>query len=249
VTLSETFSKYTKMQPGSRGHSAALKLYELMKPAKLSGTYYSHYGEDVLLKSLFANETGTYVDVGAGHPILGSNTYALYKKGWRGLTIDPILENVRLARKKRPRDTALHSLCGEDAESVTLWTYEIHQYSTTSPERVAELRERGLIPLKQEVLRSVSLASLGLRTDPRDASFLSIDVEGMELQVLQGNDWNAYLPSLIICEEISCPWLEPREVSTFLQNHGYELSDYVGLSSFYIHADSPFRFLRGKTRS
>ncbi|MEI9928867.1 MAG: hypothetical protein WDN44_15790 [Sphingomonas sp.] len=50
----------------------------------------SFFGEDVLLGRLLKTaSSGTYVDVGANHPIEGSNTYRLYRQGWTGLTIDP----------------------------------------------------------------------------------------------------------------------------------------------------------------
>ena len=64
----------------------------LLKLVLGRGTFrsYSQFGEDALVNSLFRNKKyGIYVDVGAYHPILYSNTYALYRRGWRGFAIDP----------------------------------------------------------------------------------------------------------------------------------------------------------------
>jgi len=49
---------------------------------------YSMYGEDLFIKEFFKKkQIGFYVDVGCYHPIDGSNTYLLYKKGWKGVNI------------------------------------------------------------------------------------------------------------------------------------------------------------------
>ena len=42
---------------------------------------YSMLGEDVFINNFFKNKKkGIYLDVGAYHPLEGSNTYLLYKK-------------------------------------------------------------------------------------------------------------------------------------------------------------------------
>jgi hypothetical protein len=71
----------------------------------LRGTY-SQHGEDRLILDYFkklGRPTGTYVDVGANYPIKISNTYLLYRSGWRGLTVEPI---PRLSRRHHVRVTA-----------------------------------------------------------------------------------------------------------------------------------------------
>src|SRR3989344_4572766 len=51
---------------------------------------YSQSGEDMILRSIFDDKKeGFYVDVGAFHPKLYSNTYYFYKRGWRGINIEP----------------------------------------------------------------------------------------------------------------------------------------------------------------
>ena len=58
----------------------------------LSLKSYSQEGEDMVLRSFFEgqkNYKGFFVDVGAHHPYRFSNTLHFYKKGWRGINIDP----------------------------------------------------------------------------------------------------------------------------------------------------------------
>ncbi len=55
---------------------------------------FSQFGEDAMLQSYLRDGPGFYVDVGSGSPTEGSNTYALYLRGWRGILIDPIASNA-----------------------------------------------------------------------------------------------------------------------------------------------------------
>jgi len=51
------------------------------------------------------------------------------------------------------------------------------------------------MPLKEVLSRYVPQ---GTQID-----FLSVDVEGMELQVLQSNDWNQYRPKIALIEQLT----------------------------------------------
>ncbi|MFL2525842.1 MAG: hypothetical protein ACJ0Q7_05060 [Pelagibacteraceae bacterium] len=50
---------------------------------------------------------GFYVDVGCYHPIKGSHTSYLYKKGWNGLNLDISAESIEMFKIFRPKDTSL----------------------------------------------------------------------------------------------------------------------------------------------
>ncbi len=206
--------------------------------------YYSQFGEDVILQNLMSNYTGQYLDIGSGHPVRGSNTFGLYQKGWSGITIDPISANIELARKCRPRDTSIMALCGFTNEETPFWEYEPYELSTMMQDRVNELGRQGINPIRSYFLTTKSLSSLGVRATPLDPFILSIDVEGAEMDVLNGNNWDQFTPPIIVIEEHTPPWTKVSEVNQILRAKGYELSDYVGLSSIYIHARSPFRIQR-----
>lgn len=55
----------------------------------MSAKYYSEFGEDRWIsENLVLPGLGFYVDVGAAHPVAGSNTAFLRDRGWHGLAID-----------------------------------------------------------------------------------------------------------------------------------------------------------------
>jgi FkbM family methyltransferase len=197
---------------------------------------YSQFGEDAVLSTFFSGR-GSYVDVGAGRPIRGSNTYALYRRGWRGVLLEPIRENARDLRWVRRGDSVVNALCGRGPGTATFFQYDPYEYSTISHERMTELAREGIHPQRQHTLAVVALNQLGISAKPSEASLLSIDVEGAEMDVLEGNDWNAYLPSVICIEELASPLLTVSSVSTFLAERGYSLNSRIRISSIYVHRD------------
>ena len=66
-------------------------IYHIYRYFKYKKNYFPSYGatgEDVLINKIFKNKIDGFVDVGALHPVNGSLTYNLSKKGWKGLNID-----------------------------------------------------------------------------------------------------------------------------------------------------------------
>jgi len=228
------------IKPNSRIYRLLTVVYQLVTPDSQQNRrhLYSQFGEDVFLLNFFGSATGKYVDVGSGHPVRGSNTFILYQRGWSGISIEPLSKNILLTRKHRPRDESIMALCGETEGEILFWEYEQYEYSTTVQIRVHELAEQGHHPIRTCSLRVRPLRSLGISATPQDPYVLSIDVEGAELDVLRGNDWAAFTPPVIIAEEFSRPWLTNSEISQFLSAQGYELRNYIGISSIYVHKQS-----------
>jgi len=96
---------------------------------------YSQTGEDTLCKKYLPESFGNYIDVGCGQPIHGSNTYFLYRSGWEGVAIDPILNNKRLFKYLRPRDTFKRILIGKKDQKVLF----MKLFLMSTPQQVVNL--------------------------------------------------------------------------------------------------------------
>ena len=64
------------------------------------------------------------------------------------------------------------------------------------------------------------------KPDDRPIQFLSVDVEGLDLEVLESNDWDKYIPNVILCEDLTLRSVEcvsSSSIGTFLHARGYTL--------------------------
>ena len=82
-------------------------------------------------------------------------------------------------------------------------------------------------------VRTITLEDIYRSHPMAHPHFLSIDVEGLEMSVLQGNDFSYFKPDLICVEEHKSP-IYTSEICTFLKINGYELLRYNGVSAIYV---------------
>jgi hypothetical protein len=105
---------------------------------------WSQEGEDLIIHRFFERKNdGFYIDIGAHHPFRFSNTYKLFKKGWRGLNIDADDSAIDLFNQFRPNDINIY--IGVAANKGELDFYKFHEIAlnTFDKERSEELQESG----------------------------------------------------------------------------------------------------------
>lgn len=197
-------------------------------------TFYSQSSEDSIISKYCTERSGRYVDVGAGRPISGSNTYFFYKKGWSGILVDPISRNQRLSQLLRPRDVFERVLVGQSGLVAFFETYP-YEYSTTSEATFKALLADGLVELKRKSSLSVKpLSSFDLKISEMEPGFLSIDAEGADFEVLQSNDWNAFKPRVICIESPQDNDLSSGSIVKYLNERGYLLVEQTHLSKIFV---------------
>lgn len=202
---------------------------------------YSQNQEDVVLSRLTKFvDTGTYVDVGAGHPIIHNVTYDLYTKNWRGINIEPMEREVTLLRELRPHDVTLQTAIGDFNGTVTLYEAPLeNRGSTTTDEALAKRYQdegQDFLPVETQIC---TLTSIFEKNVEGECHVLKIDVEGAEREVLQGFDLTRYRPWVIVVEstlpqstqDCSGNW------DQILLQAGYVETLFDGLNKFYVRDD------------
>src|ERR1700749_2679474 len=106
---------------------------------------YAQNLEDYPLSLAFAGQaTGTYVDIGAGHPIADNVSFWFYERGWQGVVVEPQPELAGLYGRLRPRDRAGTSLVGaQEGEPDFYSVYRLHVFSTTGKPNADKARAHG----------------------------------------------------------------------------------------------------------
>jgi len=191
---------------------------------------FSQEGEDMVLARVFENKSsGVYVDVGAHHPTRFSNTYMFYLRGWSGVNVDGMPGSMDVFRKLRRRDTNIEALISSKPGELTYHLFNDPAMNTCDPEIARQrdglenFRITGTRTIKAATLEAILEGSLG---DRRKIDFLSVDVEGMDLDVLQSNNWRKFRPTVILAEDYGLTDLEATlktPTATFLAECGYVL--------------------------
>lgn len=197
---------------------------------KFSQLSFSQEGEDMILNRFFGNqESGIYVDVGAHHPRRFSNTYIFYKKGWRGINIDPISSMVDLFDTERPEDINLQIGIGESKGEMNYYIFNEPALNTFSKqEALLKDKKNGYFIIEQQKIKLDTLENILDRYLEKSLKidFLSIDAEGLDFIVLKSNNFDKYKPKFILIEILEARNIEAvfsTDVYLFLKDKGYEL--------------------------
>lgn len=194
---------------------------------------FSQYGEDLFLQEYFMNRKGYYMDIGGNHPIRGSNTYQLYRKGWEGIVVEPIKRFYEKHRRRRPRDVQINAAVGAASGRLTFYEMIPSVLSTCDLDEV-----EGVLSRRSGKLLRTSTVQVFTATDlyrkymaPRPIDLLCVDTEGHDLAVLQGVDWSSVCPEIVVCEanEIDAE----IKIRQFLAGCGYSCLKVLGGSLIF----------------
>jgi FkbM family methyltransferase len=190
---------------------------------------YAQEGEDLVAARLLGDKPGGgfYVDVGAHHPVRHSNTYLFYRRGWRGMNIDAAPGSMAEFQRLRPRDINIESLVASDPSPRRFYVFNEPALNTASRE-LADQRpaEDAQFRIEKEVeLRPRTLASLLDEFLPPGTAIdlMSVDVEGLDFDVLRSNNWERYRPTLLLVEILltDLAAIEAHEIARFLRDRHY----------------------------
>lgn len=189
-------------------------IYWMIKEKHIS---YAQEGEDMILRRLLeGRDKGFYVDVGAHHPRRFSNTYFFYKRGWSGINIDACPGSMKLFSLLRSRDINLECAIADEKKVLDYYRFNepaVNGFYHQCPDRLKAYKLIEKVPIEALPLKEV-LAKYIHKNSKID--FLSIDVEGLDEQVLRSNDWECYKPEIVLLESVD------TNITDFLTSSTYD---------------------------
>jgi len=213
-------------------------------PAMIS---YAQNHEDVLLNRVFRDEPqGFYIDVGAAHPLVDSVTRHFYENGWHGINVEPRPDMYRLLVRQRPRDLNLNVGLSNQPGSLRFFQVEIPEIvvgdagglSTFDAEKAAQYRCEGR-KVRELSTPVKTLTQVCEEHQVEEVSFLKIDVEGHEKQVIEGLDLRRFRPRVLVIEatlpgsEVPCY----AEWEPLLLEADYLFAAFDGLNRYYVRQE------------
>lgn len=193
--------------------------------------------EDVLLWGLFGGAgTGFYIEAGAFDGYTLSVSYLFECVGWTGLLVEPLPDRAEACAIRRPNSRTVQSALStpeapREATFTRVSSDELLSYLTmTETDRNRPRRE----PETRDVTVTVPLSSLDAILDDHEGAidFVSLDVEGGELDVLRGFDLGRWRPRAMLIEDRSLG--ADRRVSEHLRSAGYLHLVTAGVNDLYV---------------
>jgi len=164
----------------------------------------SQYGEDLIIESLLPQKKdGFYIDIGANHPIKYSNTFLFYRKGWKGINVEPNPSRIWLFNIFRKRDLNLNIGIGKNKSEINFYIFKESTLSTFDKIASEEYKSMGH-PIKKVIKIPITPLSeiIEKHANQKEIDILSIDTEGYDMEVLESNDWNKFRPRFLIIETL-----------------------------------------------
>jgi len=195
-----------------------------MAKARIS---YAQNGEDLILNQaleVLRVQKPDYIDIGAWDPVIGSNTYFFYKLGSRGVLVEPNPVYCDKLRAVRTGDVVVNAGVGAIEETQADY-YVIHgegQLNTFDLEEVQELKKHDPNIVKEVIkMPLLNLNKVLEKNFKSPPALLSVDTEGMDLQILKTLDFDKWRSKVVIAEAALKNALINEEIVKFMESKGY----------------------------
>ncbi len=192
--------------------------------------FYSELGQDKwVLERVFPGvRNGFFVDVGSADGTYISNTKALEQRGWTGICIDPFPGNMQdrtcqmfkevvfSQASKRVKFRAAGEGGGID-DTLGIWKEDVQKHPTV---------EFTTVTLDDILQRAKA---------PRFIHFMSLDIEGAELDALMGFPFDKYQIGALAIEH---NYEEPKRnnIEALMKSHGYKRVHTWLIDDFYVQS-------------
>ena len=190
----------------------------------LKGSF-SQYGEDLIVEKLLGKDfVGVYMEIGGYHPKRLSNTYRFYKKGWRGVVVEPNPDSKELFKKVRPLDKFENIGVGNKNGVLTYYQFYIPAINTFLK---IEADKRMVEGHKLKKIVKIPIKKIDEIVDKK-INYLSVDTEGYDEQILKAWPWSKFRPKVICCEDGN------KRLEKYLIEKGYRLYKKTKSNSIFF---------------
>ncbi|MCE5340851.1 MAG: FkbM family methyltransferase [Planctomycetaceae bacterium] len=205
---------------------------------------YSQCGEDLIVSYILKNylkiEFPSYLDIGTNDPVHFNNTYYFYRANSKGVCIEPNPELFKKIKKIRPKDICLNVGIGskniKSADFYVLSSDTLSSFSKDEAERLCTLHAQ-----KSEKILKIPVVNINEIIEKyfeKTPNFVSIDTEGMDLEILNAINFLKFRPEVFCIETLT--YVEDKserkinEISSFMKDNGYVIYADTYINTIYV---------------
>jgi FkbM family methyltransferase len=200
-------------------------------------TYAQNFEDLMLFRALKGVKRGFYIDLGAAEPELHSVTKAFYDLGWSGINVEPAARPYKKLLGSRIRDININTgIWSEKGQRTIYLVGAENELSTTNAWLMEQHRAAGWA-IREETIQVTSLADICSEyVQNQEIHFLTVDVEGAEVEAFEGHDFQRWRPWILVVESheperTSEHW---KPIEALVVSGGYRFTYCDGLNRFYI---------------
>lgn len=212
---------------------------------------YSSHGEDTMfigalnrLSWLMQSDQfagGTYLDIGSHNPIMGSNTYSLYRRGWRGTLVEPIQSWIKDYESFRQGDLVISCAVAMESGERKLYKFsDLASSNTLSKSFADEISAAQDVRIESEDF--IQCLTLGEVLDLHIDSFgvvprlMSIDIEGLDYEVARSYAWDIR-PTFVMIEDPELTGaFHGGKLTKLMTSNGYRPISHALITTLFVDA-------------
>ena len=217
-------------------------LWKIFKKLKKKQKYFGLYNLDIKLEKYLNYNNGYFIELGANNGVEQSNTFYFEKeKNWTGILIEPILHKYLDCKKNRSKNNKFFCAACVSFDFKENFVKLLYSNLMTIPTNLeSDITEKfehanysnTIRKNKEEVVefysKAKTLNSLLIEAkSPNLIDLLSIDVEGSEVEILKGIDFNEFKFKYILIETRNI-----EKISQFLNKQEYKLIEKLSYHDY-----------------
>ncbi|TPI13861.1 FkbM family methyltransferase [Mesorhizobium sp. B4-1-1] len=198
-------------------------------------TTYAQHGDDLAILNIFKRlgiDTPSYLDVGAYHPFDLSNTALLYERGSRGINVEPNAVLFQAFRMARPEDINIRA--GIAPVSGELPFYHVDADPGRFTFDKATALTLGITFTEPVIVYTPNEIVDGMFCNGVWPDLLSLDIEGLDADVLRAADFGASPPRVVIVEADNGTGSNAAELAALMAVKGFVLHSWCGSNMIFV---------------
>lgn len=172
---------------------------------------YSQQGEQAIILNYFKEFKGTFLDIGANDGVIFSNSHAIAMEGWGGVCVEPNKGAFERLQKTYTNNKiqCLNYCIGNENKDVDFFISDDSLISSVKESETEKWVKNCGIKFIKTTSQMITFASLLEKSEYKIFDFITIDVEGLDYDILSQIDLTN---TKMICVEVN-----EREKTNYLE--------------------------------